>query len=137
MKLALQVEGDFQGKKTKQFILRCIKWNIVGGKVDSNNPQYIGIKLSPSFIQQIATAKSKEYQLATQECHFIELAKTEKTVLTFRPTIKKIPDDIWNAGVSTPSWEDLLKADAEATERFANKKDGKTDLKADVSPWEA
>lgn len=136
MKLALQVEGEYQGKKTKQFILRCIKWPITGGKVDSANPQYVGVKLAPSYIQQIATAKSKEYQLATQECHFVELAKAEKIVLTFRPTIKKIPDDIWQAGLNKPTWEELLKADIEANEAFAKKGDKTTTDKKDSNPWD-
>jgi hypothetical protein len=134
-KLALVVEGDFKGKKTKQFILRCIKWSIVGGKVDSANPQYVGIVLSPTYVQQIANAKSKEFQLATQECHFIELAKSEKTILTFRPTIKKIPDEIWNAGLEKPTWAELLKANEDAKQAFAKKSDGK-DTKAETSPWD-
>lgn len=136
MKLALQVEGEYQGKKNKQFILRCIKWPIVGGKVDSANPQYVGVKLSPTFIQQIATAKAKEYQLATQECHFIELAKAEKVILTFRPTIKKIPDDIWQAGLSNPNWEELIKADTEATEAFAKKGNKTEATKEAANPWD-
>lgn len=135
MKLALAVEGEYDGKKNKQFILRCIKWPIVGGKVDSNNPQYVGIVLSPTYVQQIANAKSKEFQLATQECHFVELAKPTKIVLTFRPTVKRIPDDIWNGGLEKPTWDELLKANEDAKEAFS-KKGAKTEGKTETNPWD-
>lgn len=135
LKLAVDVEGEYQGKKNKQFIIRCIKFNINNGKPDSANPQYVGVLLSPTFIQQIAMHKKKEFMLGTQTCHFIELAKGDKTVLTFRPTVKTIPDDIWNAGLTSPTWDELLKANADAKEAFAKKGDKTKPDKSEDTPW--
>ena len=140
VKLALAVEGEYKGQKNKQFILRCLKWNLVGGKVqDQMNPQYIGVVLSPTFVQQIAVAKTKEYVFAAQEQNFIELAKAEKVSLIFRPQIKKIPDEMWEKGMMTPTWEELLQANEKSKEAFAKKaasKNGVNATKDESNPWD-
>ena len=137
-KIALAVDGEYKGQKNKQFILRCLKWNLVGGKVqDQLNPQYVGVVLSPTYIQQIAVNKTKDYVFADQSQNFIELAKTEKVQLIFRPQVKKIPDDMWEKGITTPTWDELLEANEKSKQAFAKKNDktGAT-AKDESNPWD-
>lgn len=136
-KLALPIETEYNGKKSQQFMIRFIMFNKVNGKPDTNNPKYVGIPLAPTYVQQIVKAYKGEYQLAKQECHMILLDKGEKTVLTFSPTVKKVPDELWNTGLLSPTWEELLKAEQEQKAAQAEKKNGKSDSKvAESSPWE-
>lgn len=139
LKLALPIEGEYNGKKSTQFIMRFVMFNKVNGKPDTTRPHYVGIPLSPTYVQQIVKAYKGEYQLAKQECHMILLDKGDKTVLTFSPTVKRIPAEIWDKGCTLPTWEELLKANADMKANQAAKatgKDAKTDNK-EVSPWEA
>jgi len=136
IKLAVAVEGEYQGKKNKQFIIRCLKWNLVGGKVqDQMNPQYVGVLLSPTFVQQIAVNKTKDYVFATQEQNFIELVKADKLQLIFRPQVKRLPDEMWVKGLSSPTWEELLKANSDAKEAFAKKGEKPKSDKSEDTPW--
>ena len=136
-KLAVPIETEYQGKVGKQFIVRFIMFNLVNGKPDTQNPKYVGIPLAPTLVQTLVKAYKGEYRLAVQECHFIELSKADKTVLTFRPTQKRIPDEIWNVGLTSPTWEELIEANLSMKQNVAAKANGgkKTEDTKEDTPW--
>lgn len=134
-KLSLKVETDFKGTKGFAFIIRVIKFNLINGKPDTANPQYVGIVLPRTAVETIATNQQKGFKFATQTCHLIELAKPEKVSLTVLPQEKMIPDEIWNKGVEHPTWEELLQAHKDAQAFFAKKGDTTKTEKSEDTPW--
>lgn len=133
-KLSLPIETEYNGKKGQQFIVRFLMFNLVGGKPDTSNPKYVGIPLAPTLVAQLVKYYKGEYQLAQQTCHFLELTKVDKTVITPRPSVKTIPDEIWNPGLTQPTWEELLQANIDMKTAQATKQGGNKEVKEDT-PW--
>lgn len=130
-KLGLPIEAEFNGKVSKQIIIRFAMFGFTNDKVDYSKTQYVGIPLAPTFTSQLAKAHKEEYSLGVQECNLIVLEKADKTVISFKPKTVKLPDEVWQIGLTVPTWEELLEAHNNMKQNQANKKNGDKDKKAD------
>jgi len=133
-KLSISVESDFNGKKFQQHIVRFAMFDFTSGKVDYSKTQFVGIPLASTYITQLVKAFKDEFKVATQDFNLIELQKAEKTLITFKPKIVRMPDELWETGSKAPTWDELLQAHTSMRENIDKKKDG---VKTEAStPWE-
>jgi hypothetical protein len=92
------------------------------------------VLLPRTIIETIANNQQKGFKFATQTCHLIELFKPEKVAISVLPIEKTIPDAIWNEGVNSPTWEELLQVHIESQEFYAKKNSEGIGL-ASVAVW--
>lgn len=124
--------------QTKQYVVRFALFNFTNRKVDWAKTEFVGIPLARTYAEQIAAAYQKGFKVATQEFNLIEFQKSNndgKALITFLPTIVKMPDELWEKGKTCPTWDELISANNSMQNNLAAKNtQGKTD-KDDSTPW--
>lgn len=142
-KINIVIDTEFTDPKTnkvtqsKQYIVRFALFNFTNRKVDWAKTEFVGIPLARSYAEQIAVAYQKGFKVATQEFNLIEFQKSSsdgKALITFLPQVVKMPDELWEKGKVTPTWDELLEAHNNMQNNIAAKKNP-TKAANESTPW--
>lgn len=136
-KLAIPIQGEYEGKPTTQFVLRFIVLHKVDRNVDWSKSSYVAIPLAQSLIAQIVDARKKDYALGEQTCNLLVVTKPQKTNIVFTPKTVTIPNDVWQGG-ETLTWAVILEALESMKENMSKKasKDAAAkDTLTEATPW--
>jgi len=125
--LQVEVEGEYNGKATKQWIGRFINAPLIDKKPSFDNAKLVGVLLNRTMCNELIGFHRQGFQLtSTSENPNMAipllLKHDGKRSFTPAPNPVKMPDAILERAVTELSWETLLQSYKEMQEAFDKKK---------------